>query len=283
VITTGSAIFRVAAAVLDSMPGSVRGLAADCTALGTYFLSPGKRRNVLSNLSVVGAPRSGGDIRGIFRVHSLNIMEMFASSRWDGRKITRRVEFPGRDILDRALSAGNGAIIATAHIGNWELPALLLSSEGYRLGVVAGEQMNPLLTDSVRRAKESKGIEVIGPGRPYRRLYRLLRDGGIVALLLDGDIFEGGTRAELFGRTVSLPRGAARLAERTGAPVLGAYCRRIRDDLSRISMETVLEPGEAGVTGEEEAQARVFSAIERYIRENSDQWCIFRRFWEGAA
>ncbi|HER43008.1 MAG TPA: hypothetical protein ENO08_00935, partial [Candidatus Eisenbacteria bacterium] len=239
--------------------------------------------NVRSNLSVVGAPRSRGEVLGIFRNHSMNVIEMFASSRWEEEEITCRIEFPQKRLLDDALGAGKGAILATAHIGNWELPALLLGAQGYRLSVVAGEQMNSLLTDSVKRAKEARGIEVIGPDQPYRRLYRVLREGGIVALLLDGDIFRGGAPVELFGRQVNLPRGAARLAMSTGAPVLGAFCRRMSDDRSRITMETLLGPCEAGHIGETASRERIFPAIERYIRDNADQWCIFRRFWEGAA
>lgn len=232
------------------------------------------------NLSVVEKPPSGGKVYGIFRNHSMNLIEMFTSSRWDGDEIKDRVDFPQKHLLDEAVASGRGVIIATAHLGNWELPGLLLGSLGYPLSVVAGEQMNSLLTDPVRRAKEEKGIVVIGPGNSYRRLYRILQDGGIVALLLDGDIFEGGVPVELFGRKVSLPRGAARLAMSTGAPVLGACCRRLDDDRSQLNMETLLAPGEAAQAGESGALRTIYSAIERYIRDNTDQWCIFRDFWE---
>lgn len=277
---TGNTVFRVTASILDTVPCRVRSLAADLSALGYYCLSPGKRRNVRCNLSVVGAPRSRGDVFGVFRVHSMNMIEMFTSSRWDGDEINDRIDLPHRHLLDEALAAGKGAIFATAHIGNWELPALQLGSLGYRLSVVAGEQMNSLLTDSVKRAKEEKGVEVIGPEQPYRKLYRVLQEGGIVALLLDGDIFEGGMPVELFGRQVSLPRGAARLAISTGAPVLGVCCRRISDDRSSLDLETLLAPGEAAQAGERASQHRIYSAIEGYIRDNADQWCMFRRFWE---
>ncbi len=280
---TGTTAFRVTAAVLDTLPGRVRSLAADVSALGSFCLAAKKRRNVRSNLSVVGASLSSGKVYGIFRNHSMNLIEMFTSSRWDGDEIKDRVDFPSRKILDEALAAGKGAILATGHIGNWELPGLLLGSLGYPLSVVAGEQMNSLLTGSVKLAKEEKGIEVIGPGQSYRKLYRILKAGGLVALLIDGDIFEGGIPVELFGREVNLPRGAARLAMSTGAPVLGACSRRIRDDLSRVTMETLIAPGEAARIGETASQERIFPAIEGYIRENSDQWCIFRRFWKDTA
>jgi KDO2-lipid IV(A) lauroyltransferase len=280
---TGYTLFRFAAAVLEGLPCRARSLVADLSALGYYCLSPGRRRNVRGNLSIIGEIPTRSEIYGVFRNHVINMMEMFASSRWSDAEISSRIEFPQREILDNALSAGRGVILATAHRGNWELPALLLGSLGYRLGVVAGIQMNPLLTDEVKRVKETRGIEVIGPEKPYRKLYRVLGEGGIVALLLDGDVFTGGSPVEIFGRKVSLPRGAARLAERTGAPVLGAYCRRLSDDRSRISMEIVLAAGEAARMGERASQERIYRVIEKYIEGNSDQWCIFRRFWEEAA
>ncbi len=278
----GTTVFSVTAAILDSLPGRVRSFAADLSAMCSYCLSPGKRRNVRCNLSVVGAPRSGGDVYGIFRHHSMNLIEMFASSRWDGEEIKNRVDFPHRHVLDEALAAGKGAILATAHLGNWELPCLLLGSLGYHLSVVAGEQMNSLLTDSVKQVKKEKGIVVIGPEQSYRMLYRILQAGGLIALLLDGDIFEGGVPVELFGRRVILPRGAARLAMSTGAPVLGVCCRRLDNERSQLKIEPLLAPGEAARLGENRAQHMIYSAIEGYISDNADQWCIFRKFWEDA-
>ena len=95
-----------------------------------------------------------------------------------------------------------------------------------------------------------------------------------------GDVYK---RQELFGRKVSLPRGAARLAMRTGAPVLGVCCRRLDDGRSQLNMEILLAPGEAASAGENNTQQKIYSAIEGYIRDNADQWCIFRRFWEDTA
>ena len=68
----------------------------------------------------------------------------------------------------------------------------------------------------------------------------------------------------------------------TGAPVLGTCCRRLDDDRSQLNMETLLAPGEAARAGENGTLRAIYSAIEGYIRDNSDQWCIFRRFWEEA-
>lgn len=278
---TGCRIFSAAAAVLDAMPPGARKAFADLSALMCCSLSPSRRRSVRANLEMAGPGRV--KVLPVFRNHALNMIEVFASSRWDDEEIASRIEFGSREVLDSALAAGRGVILVTAHIGNWELPAPYLASLGYRLHVVAGIQMNRLLSTAVRREKERRGIEVIEPHHPYRSLFRALSGGGIVALLLDGDVYEGGVETEFFGRPVQMPAGAARLACRTGAPVVGACCRRHGENRTRIHMETILEPGEASERGVEYAQRTVFAALERFIRGNIDQWCIFRPIWKGVA
>lgn len=280
--TVGHRVFSVTAAVLDALPGPARRLVTEIAAAG-HYLSPGRRRNVRENLAAAGGDSSRGAVYRIFRGHAVNMIEMFRSSRWDRDALARHIEFSDREILDEALASGRGAIFATAHIGNWELPALYLASIGYRLHVVAGVQMNSMLTAPLRDAKQRRGVTVVGPDGSYRGLFRALRAGGIVALLIDGDVYTGGEPVDLLGRTVVLPAGAARLAARTGAPVIGAYCRRTGGDRSRIYMETVLAAGEATAVGAARAQEAIAAALGRYIAGNSDQWCLFRRFWGDAA
>lgn len=282
---SGQLIYRLAAIILDSLPGGLRKLVTDFFAAGCYILCLKQRANVRANLAVTGSDVSPSRVYRVFRTHTLNVIEMFTSSRWSNAQIARRIEFPDRNLLDAALAAGRGAILATAHIGNWELPALYLRSLGYRMHVVAGVQMNTLLSAPVRNEKERRGISVIGPGHGpgYRRLFRALAEGGIVALLLDGDVFTGGRPARLFGRQVTLPIGAERLSLKTGAPVIGAFGRRQGDEKIKIHLETVLEAGEAARVGEMQARRRIEAMLERFIADNNDQWCLFRRFWKESA
>lgn len=281
--TYGQTLFSATAAILDGMPGPVRSLVTECAAAGFYLSSRRRRCTVRGNLAVAGGDRTRGSVYRVFRSHVLNMIDMFRSSRWDPDTLARHIEFPCRALLDDTLGSARGAIFATAHIGNWELPALFLASLGYRLHAVAGIQMNALLTGPLKEAKERQGVAVVGPDRSYRRLFRALRAGEIVALLIDGDLYTGGVPTDLLGRRVMLPAGAARLSARTGAPVIGAYCRRIDDDRSRIHMERILGAGEAADIGFESAQQRIAGTLGRFITDNSDQWCLFRRFWGDAA
>jgi len=274
----GELTFRTISTLLDSAPAGVRRLFADSGALLDFALSPGKRGRVHRNLRGIGGSAQAFDVLSIFRHHAANMIEMFASSRWSPEEVSKRIEFADTGILDEALEEGKGIILVTVHIGNWELAAQFFSHRGYSMNVVAGVQMNRFLTGAVKRAKERQGIRVINPEHSYRRLFKALSSNGLVALLLDGDIYRGGTEVELFSRRMVMPRGAVRLSARSGAPVIGGFCRRVGWERYRIHLERILSADDCGKGPEEEMQKKLYTKIEEFISCNSDQWCIFRDF-----
>ncbi|MCK4236171.1 MAG: lysophospholipid acyltransferase family protein, partial [Candidatus Krumholzibacteria bacterium] len=277
----GELVFRLAAFVFDSIPEFLRGLIADLSATVYFMISPAKRKNVLCNLSGIGVEATSGSVLKIFRNHTRNIIEMFASSRWKPLDIQKRIDLEGREVLDHALKKGRGVILVTVHVGNWELAALFLSSCGYDLHVVTGVQMNRFLADAVKKVKETRGIRVIRPEHSYRRLFEALRSNGIVALLIDGDIFMGGAEVSLFGKDTIMPKGAVRLSKKTGAPIIGVFCRRLETGNFLINIEHIQEGRETASLPESESMKKLCGIMEDFIRKNSDQWCIFRRFWEA--
>ena len=275
----GGLTFKILAFVLDAIPNRLRSCISDIGAFVHYAVSPGKRANVRRNLSAIGASAGRGSVLGLFRHHAANMVELFASSRWDSERIASCIECPDMSILDEELGKKRGIIIATVHTGNWELAALFLSSLGYRMNVVAGVQMNRFLNEAVKAAKERLGIAVFNPEHSYRRLVESLSSNGIVALLLDGDIYTSGIEVEMFDRPLIVPRGAVALCRRSGAPVLGGFCRRTGRGRYLISIEKIIDAEECRRLSEPEVQRRLYSRVGEYIERNSDQWCIFRDFW----
>ncbi len=231
------------------------------------------------NLAVIAIDKNPESGFNNFRNHARNMVELFASSRWETTEIYKRIEFEGLDVFDSALSAGKGVILISVHVGNWEVAALYLASRGFDLSVVAGIQMNRLFTGSVKAAKEKWGIGVINPENSYRGLFKALEANGIVALMLDGDVFKSGARIKMFGKETVLPTGVYELSKRTGAPVIGGYCRRISDGRFHVHAEEIIGGGEVRTIPEDIALSRIYGRIEDFIGLNRDQWCIFRRFW----
>lgn len=254
------------------MPQPLRRGALGAIATVAWLCSPAKRRNVARNAAVAGRPLDRAGVRGVFRRHVENIAGMFSGRRQAGGN-GPAIGIEGRELLDEALRSG-GAVLATLHVGDWERAARHLACLGYPLHVVAGVQMNKLLTGALRLDKERRRIEVIGPADPPRRLYRALEEGGVLALLLDGDVFRGGESTSFLGRTVMLPGGAGRLAAATGRPILIGWSRRRPNGELSIRIER-LESGGDG----REINRRLYERLGEIVRSNIDQWCIFRDFF----
>jgi len=275
----GKITFRFIAALTNAAPVPMRsGVVGVCASID-YAISGAKRRNVAENIAAAGLPPTPGRVFGIFKLHATNLVEMFASSVWENDTILGWWELEGRDELDRALAGGKGVILVSVHTGSWELGARCLQALGYSLHVVAGVQMNRLLTGAVREAKEKRGIAVIGPDDSYRKLLKALASNGVVILLVDGNIFTGGVDLPFFGKATRLPDGPARLSRTSGAPVLGCYCRRRGNEEHTLHIEHIMNAREIESLPERDALARIYGAVERFIARNADQWCMFRRLW----
>lgn len=272
-------MFMFVAAALDSLPVPVRELAITVCAWVQVAVSIKQRRNVEKNLSGIGVEASRRTVLGIFRNHTRNIVEMFTVSRRTVEEIQRGMTARGLDVLDAELAAGRGVILVTAHVGNWEFGALYLGSLGYRLHAVTGVQMNRLLTGALRDIKERNGIMVVNPKHSYRKLFRALEKNGVVALLVDGDIFLEGAVMNFFDKRIPLPTGAVRLARRTGASIVGVCCWNLGREDHLIHIERIVAGDEIAELTDAQALGRVYATAERFIRSNYEQWCIFRDFW----
>ncbi len=145
-----------------------------------------------------------------------------------GRALGLVREVRGEALLDAALAAGNGVIIAAPHLGCWELlnywlcrktPMAILYRPP-RLAAIEG------LLRKVRGALAPEQVRADGAG--VRTLYKRLAAGGTVGILPDQKPRAGeGQIAPFFGRDALTMVLLPRLAARTGATVLYAFAERL--------------------------------------------------------
>ena len=120
-----------------------------------------------------------------------------------------------------------------------------------------------------------------------RILPALLARGRTVVLIADQDARRRGLAVTFLGQAASTFRGPARLALRTGAPLV--FASLVRDgDTYRITAETVREGAEArGASAAREAELeltrRWVAALEGRVREAPEQYFWFHRRWKSGA
>jgi len=268
-----------------------------------FRLAPGRRAAIRSNLrwalafeggSAKGGPAAETGLEATDRAPTLTqtaglerlVVEAFESHacflfEWlrsaGGARTDLTLE--GRAHLDAALARGRGAILVTCHLGNWEVAANELAQAGYPLTVVTGNQLGRL-APAVRRAKQRRGIAVVGPGDGLRALYRCLEANRILVLLIDGDGWRRGRTLAFLGRPTLIPCGAVRLARTTGAALMAATMRRSGPLRFQARIHPPLPAG--GRDRPEDLMRTLIHPLERAIADDPAQWCLFRRLWDEA-
>jgi Kdo2-lipid IVA lauroyltransferase/acyltransferase len=134
----------------------------------------------------------------------------------------------GEALYDQALASGKGVIVAAPHFGNWELLNQWLSSRG-PIAIVYRPPESPVGDAFLLRVRGADNVrQVRAEGPAVRQLWKVLKDGGAVGILPDQQPKAGdGEFAPFFGVPALTMTLVSRLAERTGATVLFAWCERI--------------------------------------------------------
>jgi len=258
-----------------------------------YRLLTARRNAVLENLATIGAaghpeladPASRERIaQRMFENLQLSWIEYLAGPAVSDAPGGTALEFHGAEFLYQALARGRGAVIAASHLGGWELAGSALARLGVAVHAVSGVQLHPFVAREVRAWKRREGIRVHTPRDGFEPLVAALREGGVVVLLVDGDVRSRTLPTTFFGRRASFPAGPAILARRVGVPILHAHAARGADGRHRVSFDGMDEPDLSLPLREDllRLTSLVARTQERNIAAHVSQWCIFRPLWSAA-
>jgi len=139
-------------------------------------------------------------------------------------------EIEGAALFDAALAGGRGLIVAAPHYGNWELLNQWLATRT-PLAILYRPPESEIGEAFLQRARADAGdrvTQIPAEGSAVRHLFKRLREGGVVGILPDQQPKAGdGEFAPFFGVPALTMSLLPRLAARSGATVLFAYCERI--------------------------------------------------------
>jgi KDO2-lipid IV(A) lauroyltransferase len=209
------------------------------------------------------------------------LFEFLQMPNWDKAEIMRRVKSGGTGHLDAALAAGKGAILISAHYGNWELAAARLAAAGYPLRVIVRSADDAGAEALLQRVRTGAGYQVISRKDGTREALAALRRNEVLVVLLDQNTSQAEVFVQFFGRPAATASGPAVLARRTGARLVPGFIRRLPDG---THYGEVLAPIEWEATGDPEREVlditqQLTAAIEAWIRVEPEQWLWMHRRW----
>lgn len=222
-------------------------------------------------------------MRGCARHFGRMLAEVAWMWRADPSDVERLVEIEGLDHLFRALDEERGVVLATGHVGNWELLNAGLSVAGVPVTIAVRDLDDPKLDAVVTRLRTRFGSEVIVRGATAgRELVRALAGGRAVGLLIDQDIPSiSGVFVPFFGRPAWTPSGAAMLALRARCPILPGFTHRLPDGRHKIVIGPPFDRPTEGTPKDRvvELTTATTAAVEWQVRAWPEQWVWMHRRW----
>jgi KDO2-lipid IV(A) lauroyltransferase len=245
------------------------------------------RERAIDNLAIAfpHMPREmrGALVKAMFRSLGQNAFEFLnlaGSSKEHVTGLVERVE--GQEHIDRAVSAGRGVLAVTGHIGCWELMGAYFANQGYPINAVGRELWEKRIHRELIRMRESVGFRTIDRDSGGREMLRILRAGGIIAVLIDQHTRVSGMYVPFFNRPAHTPTGVAKLAITTGAMILPLAIFMTQPGKHLIRALEPIDPkgiGDDRDAAVEEITRRSSLAIEDLIRYDPKQWVWFHKRW----
>lgn len=220
-------------------------------------------------------------VRRNFEHLGVTAVEFLGLASVSREELVARTRLEGLEHLHEALALGKGVLVLTGHLGNWELAGAAAAARDYPFFAVGRRQANPLLDARVNEIRERFGGRVIAHRNAVRPVMRALREGGLVAFLMDQKaLLREAVLSTFFGQPVATNQGLALLALKTGAPVVPGFDERVGGQHVMRVWPALEPPGEGSREQRVEAFTRAIDgAIEAAVRRRPEQWFWVHRRW----
>lgn len=213
-------------------------------------------------------------------IESLKSQNVFTESNWQGRV--------NMDVNPQALALlkepGRSLILASGHFGNWEIAAQLISFIKPVTGIT--RDMNNPYTDQLMKQRKPRNNFRLTPKHAagIDRLLSVLKNGEILAVLIDQHAKDRGMQVEFFGTPASTHTSPALLHLITKAPICFGYC--IRTGPMTYTLKATA-PIIHKPTGNRQHDVmtileKLNSALEDAIRQHPEQYLWAHRRWKPA-
>jgi len=279
-------IYRIAQFIALSLPLKTAyrvGISAGDLYSAIAFID---RQRVTQNLRIIFPGKSAEEIavirRKLFHNFAKYLVDFFRFDKLDMRYIEKNIHLKNMHYVDMALAEGKGAILATAHLGNWELGGVVIPMLGYSFVTVALPHKSKKVNAFFNRQRLSKGGNVLPLGNAAKGCLRALRRNELLGLVGDRDFVGKGMVIDFFGKPTVFPLGPAVLSLHTKAKIIPGFMLRNDDDSFDFIMNKPIEYEPSGDHEKDlkEIVTRYKTVFEDYIRRYPDQWYMFRRFWK---
>jgi KDO2-lipid IV(A) lauroyltransferase len=250
-------------------------------------IDPKHRRVVESNVAVAfGTEKTPAErtrlARRFFAHLGRTLFDILKAAHMSAARVRGLIDVEGRDHIDRALSAGKGVLVFSAHYGNWEFAVSRLA-ECAPLRPIQRDLDNPYIGRDLERLRRKFGAGTISKFGAARPVLQALARNEIVFILIDLNVLHssGPVFVDFFGRPAATTPALAAFHLKTGAPIVPMFCEPGPRGRYRLVFH---EPLVFDRTGDHAADVLKITRsctnmIELKIRERPEPWFWIHKRW----
>jgi Kdo2-lipid IVA lauroyltransferase/acyltransferase len=284
---------RMIFAIMPKLPRFLHPPVAAITALIFFLLLKRERRAVTANLRRVSGKRGIALQWKVYWVFyafcDLMVSYCFVPQATHSQLIDMLVGSEGSEKIEQCLAAGNGLIVWTAHLGNWEFASRLLAMHGIvNVARVVEDKPAEIVLRNLMANERLKTVDLKGGVAATIELLQALRRNEIVAMQGDRVYQRHTLDVPFFSQLTSFPLGPFLLSQVSGAPVLPVFVIRrgwlryrvlMGDPIPSVPSLVVNHNDDAGPY---EAMSQAVRFLEKTLTIYYDQWMNFFDFWPVA-
>jgi KDO2-lipid IV(A) lauroyltransferase len=239
---------------------------------------PRLRRTALKNLEMAGFAGRERIVAGVFDSVARLAVSFARFPRITHDNVRQWINYEGFENFENARRRGRGVLIATAHLGNWELSAFAHAYLAAPMHIVVRPLDNAKIDALVEKRRALSGNHIIEKKDAARGILRAPAAGDAVGILIDQNTTpDEGVFIDFFGVKACAGSAFVKLAHHTGAAVVPGYAVWSDTD-KRYAL--CFEP-EVEMTGNvQQDTQRVHARLETAIRKYPDQWLWIHRRWK---
>ncbi|EAU51897.1 acyltransferase, HtrB family protein [alpha proteobacterium HTCC2255] len=206
---------------------------------------------------------------------ALTLSELLMNDDYKKRKKLISADGEGFETLKEAKSNGQGAIIVSAHFGQWEAIRHHLAENNMETGAVYRKNNNPFYERLFLKSIKYGGLPIIARGgKGNINMIRHLKKGGFFALLVDQDSHSG-KQIKFLGQDARTTTAPAEMALRYDLPLVPVFAvRQANGQNIKLEYEEAIIHTDA-ITMTNEINDRISARIQK----NPEQWYWLHNRW----
>ncbi|MCE5344955.1 MAG: lipid A biosynthesis (KDO)2-(lauroyl)-lipid IVA acyltransferase [Bacteroidales bacterium] len=203
-----------------------------------------------------------------------------------GKKNCFNITITGQELFDEIVNSPKGAVIASSHVGNFEISGCMLHQTRKRINSIVYGGEGPIIQlyrEKILIENNVFPVPIMADMSHIFTINKVLRNGEILTIPCDR-VYTGNKIATLsfLGRTASFPAGAYHLAAEFDVPVLTLFVMKESAKDYHIFINRIDNFPQENLSRKEKVEALAENYVlelEKMLKKYPEQWYNYYKFW----